>query len=144
MSNRSKILAAVLGLVLATSAIGGVSAQTGAIPAGTVKPVATQAVPSKTVPAKAAPSKIAVSKPEARKTEAGKTVANKPVASKIVTSKIVTSKHGRVHLALRGTKHLKVTHRVTSRGKIAHRLGLRHFAQVNAKANTKGKTTVIR
>ncbi len=91
MINRSKILAAALGLVIATGAIGGASAQTNA-PAGTAKPVLAQSVPSKTI-------------------------ASKPVAGKIATGKhhrIHLAHRGTKHLTLahRATSRAKVAHKL--------------------------------
>ena len=130
MTNRSKIIAAALGLVIAAAGIADVSAQTSASTPVAAKPVAVQSGASKTVIGKTVPAKTASTK----------TVSTKTTTSKPVASKVATSKHRRLHIAKRGTKHLTMTHRFTSRGKIAHKFGLRHFAKVS----TKGRTTVVR
>ena len=120
MTTRYKVFAAALGLVIATGAIGDVVAQTKAPPAGATQTTAAQPGATKTV----------ASKPGATKT----TASNKTVAGGIATVKA-----HRIHVAHRGTK-LRVTHHLTTRGKIAHKLHLRHFA----KASLKGKTTIVR
>ncbi len=125
MTTRYKVFAAALGLVIATGAIGDVVAQTKAPLAGATQTTAAQPGATKNVVAK-----TAASKPVATKT----TVSNKTVAGGIATVKA-----HRIHVAHRGTK-LRVTHRLTTRGKIAHKLHLRHFA----KASLKGKTTIVR
>ena len=106
-----KILAAALGLVLATGAIGDVSAKT-----STITPVTTHSV-------------------------SGKAFATKTFAKKTVATKTVALKHHRVHLARHGVKTVKIAHKMTTRAKIAHKLGLKHIAKANL---AKGKTTVIR